>query len=483
MRITEIILQDGLFKKKIKFNDYLNLIHSEKNSTGKTTLIRAILYALGYSIPSTKGIKFSDMYFWLKIENNSHKYTIYRQSSYVEIDDEIKKQEYNLPIDLEKMHTLLFGIVNIDIIKNLLGSFYMDQEKGWTLLNRGKVIGSIKFNIEELVRGLAGRDCSEQEKQLHKIQYDLKKYQYMHSVAMYQESINEIYNSTIYDDQIEILDREIEFKKVELSSLNRELKQINEILRNNSKIIDYISQMKLMVYDSDKNIIYVTKDNIVEFNDNNDFLIAKKNILINKISEIKKQIDSLEQQRTQTMEDTSSPSLIDIFNSDIMKIKIDYLATQRIINGLTAEKNKLVQYIRKMTKQNNKYIDFIHNYIALYSKELGVDSLIVSPGKEYIFTNNLKPLSGAILHKITFSFKLAYIKAIKDSTGITLPIIMDSPSGREIMIDTVKDMMKILQRDFKEHQLIIASIKNIKIDGMFIIKLKNCLFENEDIIE
>lgn len=38
---------------------------------------------------------------------------------------------------------------------------YVDQDKGWTLLNRGTVIGKIKFSIEELLAGLNGIDIDD----------------------------------------------------------------------------------------------------------------------------------------------------------------------------------------------------------------------------------------------------------------------------------------------------------------------------------
>ena len=56
-----------------------------------------------------------------------------------------------LPAQELELHKLLFGNCNDDILLNLLGTFYIDQEKGWTLLNRGTVIGSVHFNIEELM--------------------------------------------------------------------------------------------------------------------------------------------------------------------------------------------------------------------------------------------------------------------------------------------------------------------------------------------
>ncbi len=91
-----------------------------------------------------------------------------------------------------------------------MGACYMDQEKGWTLLNRGKVIGNIPFNIEALVRGLGGKKCADELLQLEAIKRQLKKYEYMHSVAEYQEAIHEVGEDIEYDAPDEVIDRQIE---------------------------------------------------------------------------------------------------------------------------------------------------------------------------------------------------------------------------------------------------------------------------------
>ena len=59
MIFKSIYLKEGLLERKIYFSEGVNLIHSEKNSCGKTTLLRFMLYALGYNIPNTKNIKFN----------------------------------------------------------------------------------------------------------------------------------------------------------------------------------------------------------------------------------------------------------------------------------------------------------------------------------------------------------------------------------------------------------------------------------------
>ena len=76
---------------------------------------------------------------------------------------------------------------------------------------------------------------------------------------------------------------------------------------------------------------------------------------------------------------------------------------------------------------------------------------------------------------MAFVFKLAYIKSIDSKYGIKLPIIIDSPRTNELSEVSTDDMMKILKRDFSEHQIILASIYKIDILNPNIINLNNGL--------
>ena len=90
-----------------------------------------------------------------------------------------------------------------------------------------------------------------------------------------------------------------------------------------------------------------------------------------------------------------------------------------------------------------------------------------------MFTSNLKELSGAILHKTVFAFRLACLLEVEKHLNIKMPIILDSPSGKEIDHQNIEAMIKILKRDFSENQIIIASI--YEYDLININKLNNCL--------
>lgn len=482
MKFLEITIKDGFFRKTVLFSDGINMIYSQNNSAGKTTFIRCILYALGYPIPSTKGLKFENMEFELILTNNEKMYKLQRRNMDMTVEVENEQLDYLLPTDFYEIMEKLTSCNNADIIDNMLGACYMDQEKGWTLLNRGKVIGNIAFNIEELVRGLAGKKCDDQLKELEAVKKQLKKYEYMYSVARYQTEINQEANNIVYDSSDEIIDKKIEILRLQKMPLEEELKQVKDILRKNKLLVDYINDLKLIVQSDSGEQIPVTYKNLLGFTDNMNFLSARRKLLSGEVEHINREINRLIEKKEKEIGLVKVQTIIEKFDSNISKIKIDQIATQNVIDNLKKKKKQLQDEIKNFTKMDNPVVPELHEYINKYAKELGIDETYVSPNKDYIFTNDLKSLTGTILHKIVFSFKLAYIKMIKEKAGIMLPIILDSPSGREVKKETVNEMLEILQRDFSEHQIIIASIYNFDICIQKTINFKNRLFEDEDFV-
>ena len=132
--------------------------------------------------------------------------------------------------------------------------------------------------------------------------------------------------------------------------------------------------------------------------------------------------------------------------------------------------------IKKLTKESATYVSYISNKIEKYGKELGLEN--ITPG--YLFTDDLKVLSGAVLHKSVFVFRLAYILAIQRKLNIKLPIILDLPSGKEVDRENVTKMMEVLKRDFSENQIIIASIFDYDFDNVNKIEIFDKLLEEID---
>ena len=466
MKFINIILKNGLWPRTEEFSQNFNMVYSKNNSAGKTSFLRAILYSLGYPIPNTKKLKFSNIECYLTVENNNKIYNIYRYNSYMEINDD----KYSLPTDFYKIMSILTGCENKDILDSLLGCFYLDQEKGWTLLNRGKVIGNIHFDIESLVRGLAGKDCSKEIEELKKIRVKEKKYEYIYSVSEYQKEINIINDD--YNNEYEITDQKIDLLYFQKLPFEKELKEINKVINNNNKFIQYVSDMNLVVKDNYGNEIRVTPETLVDFTDNQEFLKARKELISLKLKNINDEIFKIKKYKDKLLK---SDNLIQNFDNNIRKIDIDIIKIKKILDSLRKEKNNLNKKIMDITKINNQVIDELYNCIKAYSEELDFKQYI-SSNSDYILTRDLKSLSGAILHKMVFSFKLSYIKVIKEKVGLVLPIILDSPSGREVDPSVVTKMLDILQRDFSEHQLIVASIHDFKLQNQKLIEFENGLF-------
>lgn len=477
MKFVELTIKKGFLERHVDFSEKANLIFSQNNSVGKTTLLRAALYAMGYPVPNTRGLKFEQMEFWLTVENQNQQFILYRRQAAITVNNGKRKQIFTLPTDFYDVLAILTGTDNLDILSNLLGTFYLDQEKGWTLLNRGKVIGSIPFNIDSLVRGLSGVDCSNDLETLEATRHELQKYKYMLSVSDYQKALIAEGQELDYDTPDEETKIQIELCKAEKFPIEKECKQIIGILRQNEAFGKFISNMNLRVKSQTGEEIPVTEQTLVGYEDNSAYLTARREMLEAELGRINKKLYGYERQQKKQTSLFNLQNAIQEFDSNIKNIKVDPIATQGMIDRLKSEKKALEEKIRFLTRQDDQLISELHYIINRYATELGVDGKYVPANHDYIFTNDLKSLSGAILHKLVFSFRLAYVRVIQERVNLVLPIILDSPSGSEVQHEAVEDMLKIVQRDFQNHQLIVASIYDFHMSDENVIKLHEKLLE------
>ena len=59
---------------------------------------------------------------------------------------------------------------------------------------------------------------------------------------------------------------------------------------------------------------------------------------------------------------------------------------------------------------------------------------------------------------MVFALRLVCLLEVEKHLNIKFPIILDSPSGKEIDKQNIEAMVEILKRDFANNQIIIASI-------------------------
>lgn len=483
MIIKKFELNNFIDKEKtITFiNDY-NIVYSEKNSTGKTTFLRSLLYSLGFSIPNTQKVKFSNYQFLLEIEVNGNIKNIVRNKSFIKVNN----VEFVLPAETNSVLSEIFEIDNVELLKNLLGCFYIDQEKGWTLLNRGVVIGDIRFYIEDFLRGLNDKNNIKEKLELAKVNSEINKYKQMWDISEYQKQLNIADNQLTYETYDETLEKRKQILNHEKNRLKEKINQLEDSVNDNNRFIQFIERMNLYINIRDDNKIKVSKENIDGLMDIAQLAEAELRTLKLQYRDILNQEAELLQESNKNNTLISVKSILDEFNGYIAKIPLNATNIENVLKRLNKRRKELTELIKENTKVNNEWVKFLYETIFKYAKKLDMLSYIEEK-ENFIFTNELKGYSGAILHKLVFIFKLAYIKALSLKTKIKFPIIIDSPSGREVEKETVQAMIDLLEEEFNEHQIIIATINEFQYKrNKNIIKMDGKLFsiigitENED---
>lgn len=455
------------------------MIYSIHNSKGKTTLIRFILYALGYQIPATEGIgDFDNMKFEILIKNNEQNFSINREKDIVKVKINKESLEFKVPEQENELHCLIFGIENDTILNNLLAVFYIDQEKGWTLLNRGKIIGNIRFNIEEFIAGISNINIQNLISEKKVLNREIKKYRYIKNTIDINNEFNEDDDDTIEEYEQVSMNELIQLQKekqLELKKIKNEIKRLEKSILKNSEFGKMIENYGLIIeYQGQE--IQLTRNNLFDFDRNQNLMKIKIQDLKLQLNKINKEQDKIIEQINNKNTLFQTEDLLETMQRNIEKLGIDISKIDKIIRQLNNKRNTINNDIKNKLVFKNDQLKEYYDIIYRYSKELGIEGYISDNSPKYVLMNKLKGLSGRVLAQMSFVFKLSYIKAIENAFNVCLPIIMDSPRTNELSEESTNQMMEILKRDFSSHQIITASIYKNKVIDFDIINLENGLF-------
>lgn len=485
MKINKFSLQhrNGVAAKEVNFASNVTIIHSENNSTGKTTLLRALLYTFGFPIPNTELVRFEDFEFALDVTHNDKQITIRRKCNLLTVNE----HEFDLPVDQRAVHSFLFGNSNGEILSNLLGTIYFDQEKGWTLLNRGTIIGTNRFNVESFFRGLKEDESDESYQMVERISALNKKiaqYRLMLNVAEYQATLSQnVEHKLDFQTYQQDLDSALVDNRIQLQNIEDEISSLTDVMRKNKHFSDYIEMKKVYVKNpTGGDPIRVTKDTLFEYGSVEDVNSARKSRLTTERNALKRQIAAIEASQYKQLTLMNLPTADAELTSRLSGISgISSIEVNSMLSKFYNEKNAISEALKCRTKQNNTWITDAYKIIADYAKELSIPF----DYKIDIFTSNLKTKSGAILHKMVFIYKLAYIKLLSQKLGYPVPIFCDSPSGREVKMETISEMLSVLRRDFGEHQIFISSIHKYEsvFDVASVLETNGTLFNEPDLFD
>lgn len=454
------------------------MIYSEENSKGKTTLIRFILYSLGYQIPATEGIgDFDKMEFELNVINKFKEITLFRKASNLQIIYEKKIYNYILPEQENELHSIIFGIDNVTVLNNLLAVYYIDQEKGWTLLNRGKIIGNIRFNIEEFIAGISKISIDNLLTEKRVLNNEIKKYRYIKNAVDVNSEFEEEDDDNSFEynkySMTELLQEQKEYE-VKLRKIKSQRKKIETIINTNKGFSEMIENYGLIINHNGEEFL-LTKDKLLDFDRNQEILKIKLNSYKIEEENINKKLDKILLIINEKNSLFETEDLLESMQKIIEKSGINIEQIDKILKQLINKRNVINKQIKEKLSFNNQQLYNFYETIVKYSKELNIFQYISDQTPRFVLTNKLKGLSGRVLAQMSYIFKLSYLKAIEDNFGIILPIIIDSPRTNELSEESTNSMMTILKRDFSNYQIITASIYQCKIIDFFTINLENGL--------
>ena len=460
------------------------MIFSKDNSKGKTTLIRFILYALGYSIPATEGIgDFDDLEFELNVDSGDKNLTILRQASEARVLCGEKENTYKLPEQENDLQSLIFGIDNLTILNNLLATYYIDQEKGWTLLNRGKIIGNIRFNIEEFIAGISNIKIDELLVEKKTLNSEIKKYRYFKNAIDINAEFEDEEDNSLQCNKFDMNDliQQQKENEIKLKKIKNERKKLEEIMLTNKGFAEMIANYGLLINHNGEEFI-LTKDELSDFDQMQSILKIRLNNLKIKELKLKKDLENIVISINEKNCLFETEDLLETMQKSIENLGIDISQIDKILKQLVNKRNLINNQIKDKLSFNNQQLFDFYEIIIKYAKELRIVQFISNKSPKFVLTNKLKGLSGRVLAQLCFVFKLSYILAIEKNYGIILPIIIDSPRTNELSEESTNDMMNILKRDFSKHQIITASIYNSNVINFDIIDLNKGLLSEDFVI-
>ena len=482
MIIEKLILREGMVENLDTFSEKRNLIYSKSNTKGKSTYVRLLFYALGYPIPNMRGIKYEEIITEITFSEKGQTYTAIRENNLIILFFNNSRIEFTLPSQHLSFLSFIFKYENIKVLKNLLGFMYIDQDKGWTLLNRGTVIGKIKFSIEELLAGLNGIDIDELIEKKSSLELNKEKYLAMLNMQELSEQVYE-QNGEIFISNIEKeLNEKIAYCNIKLENENSALKEINSVLLKEKQFFDYIDSMNLSVKQGDI-VIPVNRSTLLNSTANYEYLRAHRSIIVTNIEKLKRERSSYQAKLNEYYVKNSQISILSnedkdtLINKQLANFNIDQKVVRQLLEETKKDLKHVTAEIKRTIKNQNTYISKIYKYVLEYATELHVDDKMAAK-EDFIFTSDLKSLSGAVLQKMVFAFKVAFLKVIEESMNTKLFIVLDSPKGKELDDDNMKLIENLISTELCDNQIFFASIYDLEHEKL--IEIKNRAIEGRN---
>lgn len=497
--------------KKVEFKDGINLISSEKNSVGKSVIMKSIYHALGAQAVFDSNFKTDDIIFEECFRFNEKKYRIIRKNDDYAIFENDELKVFVKAGNIIKLAEFYKNSLNMSVfLRNrdnqtelvppayLFIPYYLDQDRSW------------KEDQEPFTKQTMSQYYAFNKNDL-----------YLYHLGLYDDTYGEL-KSQIDSLKVEIVNAKSEQKKMD-ESLN-EIKilfdnqgsfcvneELESMMRTNSQIMSNLfnkqNTLKSELYSQDvlknkcinklremddvlqkiTNGIKIDEREVVCPNCESTFTIDlhdemvsiyNKLFIENEKTTINQEINAINEKiihlKAQIDDVTNA---IENENEKIAKINNDYenyvtrkslssvyekLLTKmgELSSGILSkesdlrEKEKIKNDIKQSTSEAKN--DFI-NYYAEYLLDLGVTNFNMQEIRAF----KKLSLSGSQYVRSTLALYFAFLKTKNtyNKEGYLWPLLIDSPrEGEQDKFNSEKILKFILNNVFKNYQTIVATV-------------------------
>ena len=488
--------------REFVFSDSINLIVSQDNTQGKSSLIKSMYYALGYEIktfPSDWDIK--NICIQLQCDIDGDIYFISRKNTVFKIHG----KDISETMSLRTFSDWLQDKLKIDMrlpnrrtqelhrayASAVLLPFYIDQDTSWdgklycetaTDINQ---YSNAPTRIMEYVLGLSSDEIQELTDEISKLKNEIQESNYIikgldRTILEYRESLKdtmivseidkdklkkeiEYYLSLINEYNIQITKHKVKIlnKQKILNDQKQELAVLNELLKMNNKQYKDIkrecrhchsqltveqSLTRLQLSNEKLQIEYYREEIILEMKKTEEEISQLLDTNTTIFNEIERINDSIRECKNLLTID----EYIDFKSKSLALKGLENLREQEQKNKTQKEQSKkdLDQTLRNRKKTNKERRDQIVERYSSVLQDIKDDFL------DEDITNlkclNFKSINGSGMNrnKKYLACYLAYFDLLKEFSVYQLPICMDSFIKNEVSTESLKSMFKAIEDYF-----------------------------------
>lgn len=495
--VVDIAAQEA---NKFEFQRGNNILISDENKSGKSSILKSMYRTLGFDIRSfPSGWNVKDMFFSLEVELNNNQYQITRNKDTYTVSDQkkpltVKEYSYWLQDKLSiemKLPNTVTGELHKAYSSALILPFYIDQDDSWDGIlykNVTNTLGqyrNIPKSIFENVFSLSSVEIQNlmndvKEKEKEKKATDLKVINLTSVVEEYRKELDddspvsdinrgnleseiEKYldlvinmNNKISKYKVQLLkkQRDLDIQKQELNELNELLKMSEKEYKNiggectycHSKLTreQSISRLKLSnnhfeigVYKGELlGDIEKSEKDIIQYKQN-------KQLLGTEIDKINKRINN--SKRMLTIDEYIKSRVKDEALNELIKVlEKNILSSNNLKDKIDDLKNeiKLLEKNKETLKEKIKIeYDILISKMKEVLTDVNIDEL------KFLEFKNI-PGSGTDKNKKYLAYYLVYMSLLEKYSLYTVPICIDSFTKNEIDEENETEMYKAIEKYF-----------------------------------